>query len=77
MLFRNLIDLQGNCGFSGLFFACGSFGILDGDCNYTYEEKGQDKIYRYSNGTIELVATFTEKKNGVTTFLKMVLWQAN
>ena len=65
MLFRNLIDLQGNCGFSGLFFASGSFGILDGDCNYTYEEKGQDKIYRYFNGTIELVASFTEKQNGV------------
>lgn len=65
MLFKNLINFQEKAGFSGLFFASGSFGTIDGDCNYTYEEKGEDKIYRYSNGTIALVATFTQKKNGV------------
>ena len=62
---KNLIDFGDNAGFSGLFFTCGSFGIVDGDCNYSYEEKGNDKIYRYSNEKIALVATFTEKKNGV------------
>lgn len=65
MYLKKFIDLQGKAGFSGLFFACGSFGIVDGDCNYTYEEKGEEKIYRYSNEKIALVATFTEKKNGV------------
>ncbi len=65
MYLKNLIDFGGKAGFSGLFFACGSFGIIDGDCNYTHEKMGEDKIYRYSNGTIALVATFTQKKNGV------------
>lgn len=65
MYLKNLIDFQGNAGFSGLFFACGSFGIIDGDCDYTYEEKGNDRIYRYTNEKIALVATFTQKKNGV------------
>ena len=46
---KKYIDFSGNAGYGGLFFACGSFGIVDGDCNYSYEEKGNDKIYRYSN----------------------------
>ena len=65
MYLKNLIDWQGNAGFSGLFFACGSFGVIDGDCNFAYEEKEKERIYRYDNGEITLVATFTEMKNGV------------
>lgn len=62
---KNYIDFRGNAGYGGLFFACGSFGIVDGNCNYTYEQKGEDKIYRYANEKIALVSVFTEKKNGV------------
>lgn len=65
MNIKNLMDLQGRAGFAGLFFACGSFGIIDGDCNYTYEEKGEEKIYRYTADKVTLVASFTQKKNGV------------
>ena len=61
---KNYIDFRGNAGYGGLFFACGSFGIVDGNCNYTYEQKGEDKIYRYANEKIALVSVFTEKKNG-------------
>lgn len=62
---KNVVDFMGIAGYSGLFFACGSFGIVDGDCNYTCEEKGNEKIYRYANEKIALVATFTQKENGV------------
>lgn len=65
MNIKNLVDFQGSAGFSGLFFTCGSFGVVDGNCNYTYEQEGEDKIYRYSNEKIALVATFTQKTNGV------------
>lgn len=40
MRIKNYLNLKGIPGASGLFFACGSFGIVDGDCNYTHEEKG-------------------------------------
>lgn len=65
MYLKNVIDFQGNAGFSGLFFACGSFGIVDGSCDYAYEEKENDRIYRFTNEKIALVATFTQMKNGV------------
>lgn len=65
MYLKNFIDFGGNAGFSGLFFACGNFGIVDGNCDYICEEKGKEKIFRYRDENIALVATFTQKENGV------------
>lgn len=56
---------QGMAGISGLIFACGSFGIIDGECNYTRFKEDERVIYRYENETIALVAEFTLFDNGV------------
>ena len=65
MKLKNVVDFLGVAGYSGLFFACGSFGIVDGDCNYTCEETENTTIYRYIGEKIALTATFTQMENGV------------
>ena len=52
-------------GISGLFYAIGSFGVIDGVDDYTYTEKDNVKKYVFSNGKVELCATFTAYQNGV------------
>lgn len=65
MRLENYVDLGGQPGIGGLFYACGSFGIIDGNVSYVSEEKDGSIKYSYQNETIRLVATFTKKKNGV------------
>lgn len=36
MRIENYFDLGGKLGFSGLFLACGSFGIVDGNVEYVW-----------------------------------------
>lgn len=58
MRIENYFDLGGRLGFSGLFFACGSFGIVDGNIEYGVAEEGEKTIYRYRGKGIELQAVF-------------------
>lgn len=39
MRIDNYLNFSGKVGFSGLFFACGDFGIVDGDTAYERFEK--------------------------------------
>ena len=59
MRLENYVDLGGQPGIGGLFYACGSFGIIDGNVSYVSEEKDGSIKYSYQNETIRLVATFT------------------
>ncbi len=58
MRIENYFDLSGNNGYSGLFFACGSFGIVDGDAEYVKEEKAGKSTYTFQNESIRLQAEF-------------------
>ena len=58
MRLENYFRLQGELGFSGLFFATGSFGIVDGDGTYTLSEENGKKTYVYENASIRLCAEF-------------------
>lgn len=59
------INLDKMLGVSGLFSAIGSFGVIDGDAHYNVSEEGNVLTYMYSNGKVELCATFTEYSDGV------------
>jgi len=65
MNIKNLVDFEGKAGFSGLFFACGSFGLVDGDCGYFCEQNDKKTVYSYVGEKIKLVATFENRENGV------------
>ncbi len=58
MKIENYLNLDGRRGYSGLFFACGSFGIVDGDAEYTLSEENGKKIYTCVEKELELRATF-------------------
>lgn len=64
MRIENYINLSGQRGYSGLFFACGSFGTVDGDAKYTLSEENGKKIYTCQTESLELCATF-EQVDGV------------
>ncbi len=65
MNIKNYIDERKALGISGLFFAVGSFGVVDGDVDYAYAEENGVKTYTYTDEKIELRAEFTEYGNGV------------
>ena len=65
MRIDSYINLEKMLGVSGLFNAVGSFGVIDGFADYAFEECGGEKKYTYSNGRVELVATFREYDGGV------------
>lgn len=65
MNLNHYIHIGKKPGISGLFHAIGSFGVIDGVEDYTYTEDGNVKKYVFSNGKVELCATFTEYPNGV------------
>ncbi len=65
MRIENYIDLSGKLGFSGLFFASGSFGTVDGDVNYTRNDSENKTSFEYSDRMIKLWAEFTREENGV------------
>lgn len=58
MRLENYFRLQGELGFSGLFFASGSFGVVDGNTAYTLSEENGKKIYTWENDEIRLCAEF-------------------
>ena len=59
------INFDKMLGVSGLFAAIGSFGVIDGDAHYNVSEEGNVLTYMYSNGKVELCATFNEYSDGV------------
>ena len=65
MKIENYINQEKMLGVSGLFFACGSFGVIDGDVDYIKTEELGVVKYVYSTEKVELCAEFTEYPNGV------------
>lgn len=65
MNIEHFIDFKGTVGISGLFFAAGSFGLIEGDVPYTKTECDGKTIFEYSNAFVRLQAEFTKEKNGV------------
>ena len=55
---ENYFDLGGTPSFSGLFLASGSFGLVNGDAEYSVTKEGEKTVYRYSGKGIELQAVF-------------------
>ncbi|MBR2612778.1 MAG: alpha-galactosidase [Clostridia bacterium] len=58
MRIENYIDLSGRNGCSGLFFASGSFGLIDGEAKYTASEKDGKIVYITEKNGVRLTATF-------------------
>lgn len=62
---EKLLRFEGSTGASGLFYACGSFGIINKACKYEKYENENKTVYRYENQQIALTASFECKDNGV------------
>ncbi len=58
MKIENYVDERGILGASGLFFASGDFGVIDGNASYTRTEDGTDVLYTYEGHGIRLTARF-------------------
>ena len=59
MKIEHYVDLKGKPGVSGLFFAVGSFGIIDGNASYErIEEKGKT-TFIFVDESIRLEAEFS------------------
>ena len=65
MRIENYIDLNDKLGVSGLFFAVGSFGVVDGKARYERKDEGEKTTFVYTDGKVRLVAEFEAQKNGV------------
>lgn len=65
MKLDNFISLYKMRMVSGLFFATGSFGVIDGDVDYAKTENGNVEKYIFNNGEVEFVSEFTKYKSGV------------
>lgn len=65
MRIDSYIDKRKIPGVSGLFFASGSFGVIEGDVDYARFEDGEKTIFQYLSETVKLESEFTVEKNGV------------
>ena len=65
MRIENYIDLNDKLGVSGLFFAVGSFGVVDGKARYERKDEGEKTTFVYTDDKVRLVAEFEAQKNGV------------
>lgn len=61
MRIKNYISLTRKFNGTGLFYASGSFGILDGNLPYAVEETANGRVYTYSNETVTLRAEFRQE----------------
>ena len=59
------VNVKGTPGVSGLFFAVGSFGVIDGTASYERIEENGNTTFIYCNESIRLEAEFTTQDNGV------------
>lgn len=64
MRLENVLSFDGKAGGSGLFYACGDFGVVDAPTTYSHLQQAGTETYRYSNEKIALVATFEHQQNG-------------
>ncbi len=65
MRIENMYRKNKPLGATGLFYACGSFGIINGGEDYTYTKEGNTEIYSYEQNGVRLRARFTHFENGV------------
>ena len=65
MNLERYVNLEGKPGVSGLFFAVGSFGIIDGTASYERIDENGKIIFIYCDEFIRLEAEFTAHENGV------------
>ena len=64
MRFQDYIRPKGRRGLSGLIFARGSFGILDGDVEFVHTQQDEKDVYCYANDTVALRSEFTREVHG-------------
>ena len=65
MDFEGYINLQGALGASGMFFAVGGFGIIDGNVSCERIDEGDKTTFIYCGSQVRLEAEFTAMENGV------------
>ena len=65
MKLANYLDQRGVRGVSGLIYAVGSFGTIDGDTMYALKAENGVQVYEYVGEKVRLTARFTEHENGV------------
>ena len=65
MNLERYVNLEGKPGVSGLFFAAGSFGIIDGTENYERIDENGKTIFIYCDEFIRLEAEFAVQENGI------------
>ena len=61
MKIENYVDQRGIFGASGLFYAAGDFGVIDGDVRYVRTDANETQIYTYENKKIRLTARICEE----------------
>ena len=61
MRIENYVSLTRKFNGTGLFYASGSFGILDGNLPYHLEETADGRIYTYANEQVALRAEFRQE----------------
>ncbi|MBR7098462.1 MAG: alpha-galactosidase, partial [Clostridia bacterium] len=65
MRIENYVDMEEMPGASGLFFAVGSFGIVDGNASYERIDENGKTTFVYCDELIRLEAEFSANENGV------------
>ena len=65
MRIENYFDLNGNLGISGLFYAEGSFGIVDGTAKYERITQNGNDTFVYCDSAVRLESEFSAQKNGL------------
>lgn len=58
-------EKRGLPGISGLFFAAGSFGIIDGASDYAVNDIENKTVYEYKTESVALSAEFEYEANGI------------
>ena len=65
MQLDHVLRFDGQVGASGLFYASGSFGLINHAAVCEHTQEGNKQAYRYQQDNVLLTATFTEYENGV------------
>lgn len=61
MLIENYVNLCGKRNISGLFFATGSFGTIDGNIKCISKEEDEKTVFEYTENNVKLKAEFSEE----------------
>jgi len=65
MRLENILRFEGELNASGLFYARGSFGIIDSGRACTRTQQGNVTTFSLQTETVLLTAAFTETQNGL------------